>query len=115
MSPPEVNIIVCVDSRECRYLEYQGRSGAELLHSLRELVSEEGLEDRVQVTHCGCILGCTYGPRIDVSRRWSGEKLLYGATAGDVNISIRGRVEMRKLPDDLLKLVTDQLPPDPAT
>ena len=114
MSRPLVNIIVCVDSRECRYLEFQGRTGEELLHELRELVTEEGLEERVQVTPCKCILGCTYGPRIDVSRRWSGEKLLYGAAAGETSISIRGRVKFHQVPDDLLKLVTDNLPRGPA-
>ena len=110
MPRPELIIIVCIDSRECRYLEFQGRTGEELLHELGALVIDEGLEELVQVTPCRCILGCTYGPRIDVARRWSGEKLLYGAGAGETNISIRGRVKFQQIPGELRDLIADNLP-----
>lgn len=87
-----------------------GRNGPALLEELRSSVKEDGLKDRVQVTACHCILGCTYGPRIDVARRWSGEKVLYGITDGEVTISIRGRVRMLKIPAELLALALDNLP-----
>ena len=71
---------------------------------------EHGLTERVKVTHCRCIFGCTYGPRIDVAKRWSGGKALYGNVDGEVTISIRGRVKMSKIPAELLYLVLDNLP-----
>ena len=110
MSPPELNIIVCVDPRRCRWLDFGGRTGVDLLAELARLAAEQGLADRVQVTPCNCILGCTYGPRIDVARRGSGERVLYGGVAGDVTISIRGRVEMNQMPGELRDLILDNLP-----
>ena len=110
MSNRELNIIVCVDQRRCAYLRSNGRNGPEILEELKGAVEAHGLQDRVQVTHCGCIFGCTYGPRIDVAKRWSGEKALYGTMEGDVTISIRGRVEMLKIPAELLDLVLENLP-----
>ena len=106
----DLNIIVCTDRRRCSDLESDGRNGAALLQGLRSVVREHGLESRVQVTSCRCIFGCTYGPRIDVARRWSGEKALYGTTEGEVTISIRGTVKMLKIPAELLDLVLDNVP-----
>ncbi len=110
MPRPDLNIIVCVDKRRCLSAEFDGRNGPALLEDLRSTVKEYGLKDRVQVTACHCILGCTYGPRIDVARRWSGEKILYGITDREVTISIRGRVTMLKIPTELLALALDNLP-----
>jgi len=108
---PLLRIIVCIDRRRCLNMKSNGYSGLELLQGLRAVAQEHGLEDRVQVTPCRCIFGCTYGPRIDVARRWSGEKLLYGTTEGEVTISIRGKVKISKIPAELSELVLDNLPP----
>jgi hypothetical protein len=110
MPTPDLNIIVCLDRRKCLYATFHGKNGPELLEELRVTVQQSGLEDRVQVTACRCILGCTYGPRIDVAQRWSGEKVLYGTTEGRVTISIRGRVTFSRIPEDLASLITDNLP-----
>ncbi len=110
MPTPDLNVIVCVDRRKCLNARAGGRTGPALLEELRVLVQESGLEERVQVTPCRCILGCTYGPRIDVARRWSGEKLVYGTTEGETTISIRGKVKFSKIPADLAALLLDNLP-----
>ncbi len=110
MPKPDLNIIVCVDRRKCMHLRSNGRTGLELLEELQAAVEAHELKERVQVTHCQCILGCTYGPRIDVSRRWSGGKVLYGTVDGEVTISIRGRVKMSEVPAKLLDLALDNLP-----
>ena len=112
MPTPDLNVIVCVDPRKCLHATSGGRNGPELLETLSDSIRDSGLGDRVQVTPCRCILGCTYGPRIDVARRWSGEKRLYGTIEGEVGISIRGRVEMTRLPTNLTALLTDNLPPE---
>ncbi len=110
MLRPDLNIIVCVDKRRCLNAGSDGRNGPALLEELRSSVKEYGLKDRVQVTPCHCILGCTYCPRFDVARRGSGEKVLYGIIDGEVTISIRGRVRMLKIPSDSLALALDNLP-----
>ncbi|MCI0780539.1 MAG: (2Fe-2S) ferredoxin domain-containing protein, partial [Chloroflexi bacterium] len=101
---------VCVDRRRCMYLRSNGRNGPELLEELKTAIEQHGLKERVQVTQCQCILGCTYGPRIDLSKRWSREKVLYGIIDGEVTISIRGRVKMSIIPAALLDLALDNLP-----
>ncbi len=113
---PELNIVVCTDDSQCAILSSEGRNPYVVLDGLRKAVRAQGLEDTVQVTHCRCIFGCTYGPRIDVSRRWSGEKVLYGTVEGEVTISVRGRVKMRRIPSELLDILTDNLSDEvPAT
>ena len=92
------------------YLKSHGRDPAALLEELKETVEERELGERVRVTPCQCIFGCTYGPRIDVARRWSGEKLLYGTTEAKVTISVRGNVEMSEIPRVLEELILDNLP-----
>jgi predicted metal-binding protein len=111
MSQYELNVIVCTDPRRCAGASAPGGKGVDLMDSLRQVVLENGLAARVQVTECRCIFGCTYGPRIDVARRWSGEKLLYGAVEGDAAISRRGRVRFNRVPGDLGRLIFDNLPP----
>ena len=110
MPQPDLSIIVCIDPRACLIQESHGRNGANLYQDLRESIRQAGLEERARVTPCRCILGCTYGPRVDVARRWSGEKSLYGTIDGEVNISIRGRVRILELPEDLSQLINDNLP-----
>ena len=110
MAQRDLNIIVCVDPRSCLSHYSRGRNGQVLLQELRQVAHEQGLEDRVQVTPCRCIFGCTYGPRLDVAQRWSGEKALYGTSQGRVNISRRGRVDMNQIPPDLGQLLRDNLP-----
>ena len=110
MNRPDLNIIVCVDARKCLWAESYGRSGGDLLAELRRAVLEEGLEEAVQVTPCLCIFGCTYGPRIDLVQRWSGEKLLYGIGTGEVSITRRGKVSLREIPPSLPEMVWSNLP-----
>lgn len=106
----ELNVIVCTDPRRCAGASVDGRNGDDLVQDLQQVVLENGLAAQVQVTECRCIFGCTYGPRIDVARRWSGEKLLYGAVDGNAAISHRGRVRFNRIPDDLSRLLFDNLP-----
>ena len=109
MAKSELNIIVCVDPSRCLNLSYGGRNGEELLQAIQEQVRDQGLDGRVQATPCRCIFGCTYGPRIDVTNRATGEKLLYGSVEAQVNISVRGRVDMKKIPDGVIDLIRDNL------
>lgn len=113
MSQYELNVIVCTDPRRCAYASVNGCNGEDLVDDLRQIVLDNRLVEQVQITECRCIFGCTYGPRIDVARRWSGEKLIYGAVEGDAAISRRGRVRFNKIPDDLNRLIFDNLPPRP--
>ena len=110
MPPPDLNIIVCVDPRRCLQQYIHGRNGEQLLADLQQFARQEGMEDRVQVTPCRCIFGCTYGPRVDVARRWAGEKRLYGSVQGKAAISRRGAVEFSEIPPDLLDLIRQNLP-----
>ena len=110
MSQYELNVIVCTDPHRCADVSVNGCTGEDLAYDLRQFVIENGLEDLAQVTECRCIFGCTYGPRIDVARRWNGEKLMYGSGDGDATISRRGRVRFNKIPDDLSRLIFDNLP-----
>jgi hypothetical protein len=106
MQRPDLNIIVCVNPRRCLLQHSYGRSSDDLLRGLRQVVRNQRLEEQVQVNPCRCIFGCTYGPRIDVARRWSGEKVLYGTIEGEATISRRGRVEIL---EDLSRLIKDNL------
>ena len=105
-----VNIIVCTDPSRCLHRSSHGRNGEQLLQELQQVVTQHQLQDQVQVTSCHCIFGCTYGPRIDVARRWSGEKVLYGTAQGQADISRRGTVSFSEIPEDLLDLVRQNLP-----
>jgi hypothetical protein len=113
MSPPDLNIIVCVDPRRCLNRQAHGRNGEQLLEDLKLLARQEGLDGQVQITPCFCIFGCTYGPRIDIARRWSGEKLLYGCASGPAVISRRGLVEFSAIPLHLPDLIHSNLPDNP--
>lgn len=73
------------------------------------MVSERGLAGRVKATPCQCIFGCTYGPRFDVFNRSTGEKTLYGTVSGPVTISVRGRVTMERIPENLQDLIQETL------
>ena len=110
MSPADLNIIVCVDPSKCLFQQSHGRNGMQLFQALRQGVRERELGNRVQVTPCRCIFGCTYGPRVDVARRWAGDKVLYGTIQGEVTISRRGRVIFSEIPEDVLDLINDNLP-----
>ena len=106
---PDVNIIVCADEYGCGRWYHRGRQADDVLRELQEAVTEADA-GRVQITSAGCILGCTYGPRFDVARRWSGEKALYGSIDGQATITRRGRVQFVAIPDNLSQVVTDHLP-----
>ena len=106
---PDVNIVVCADEYGCQRWYSQGRNAADVLQELQDAVALEHGE-RVQITTAGCILGCTYGPRFDVARRWSGEKALYGAIAGEASITRRGRVRFAPIPAELSQVISDNLP-----
>ncbi len=107
---PDLNVIVCVDPRKCLYARSQGRSGAELLQELQVVARELGVQDAVQVTPCRRIFGCTYGPRINVAKRWSGEKVLYGSINGEATITRRGTVRFRKIPHQISRVILENLP-----
>ena len=106
---PEVNIVVCADESGCARWYHRGRNADALLAALRDALAQRN-DGRVQITTAGCILGCTYGPRFDVARRWSGEKVLYGSIAGEAAVTRRGRVRFAPIPDDLGQALTDNLP-----
>ncbi len=106
---PDVRIIVCTDEYGCGRWYHRGRAADDVLKELHDAV--DPLDDsRVQVTTAGCILGCTFGPRLDVVRRWSGEKVLYGSISGAATVTRRGRVNFAAIPDDLEQMVADNLP-----
>ncbi len=106
---PEVNVVVCTDEYGCGRWYHRGRNAADVLGDFRTATEDLG-DDRVQVTTSGCILGCTYGPRFDVVRRWSGEKALYGSITGEASVTRRGRVRFAPIPDDLGEVLSDHLP-----
>ena len=106
---PDVNIVVCADEYGCQRWYSQGRNAADVLQELQDAVTSEHGK-RVQITTAGCILGCTYGPRFDVVRRWSREKALYGAIAGEASITRRGRVRFAPIPAELSQVISDNLP-----
>ena len=114
MANPDLNVIVCLDPRECLRKQVNGRNGADLLREFREAVDQQGLAGRVQVTPCRCIFGCTYGPRMDVVQRWSGRKLLYGSIEGEATITRRGRVNFSRIPESVSQVLRDNLPPYPS-
>ena len=106
---PDVNIVVCADEYGCARWYHQGRNAGTILSELRDAIGDDAAE-RVQVTTAGCILGCTYGPRFDVARRWSGEKALYGSIAGEATVTRRGQVRFAPIPADLSQVIADHLP-----
>ena len=110
MSGNQVNFIVCIDPRRCLHLEVDGRNGRDLLAGLQASVDRQGLAEVAQITPCNCIFGCTFGPRIDVARRWSGEKQLFGSLNGSAAITRRGVVEFSRIPPDLDEFVRSNLP-----
>lgn len=111
---PEVNVVICADEYGCGRWYHRGRNAQAVLDDIRSAAARLG-GDRVQVTTSGCILGCTYGPRFDVARRWSGEKALYGSIEGEATITRRGRVRFATIPDDLDKVLSDHLPETAAS
>ena len=106
---PEVNVVVCTDEYGCGRWYHRGRNAEDVLGDFRTAAKHLG-DDRVQITTAGCILGCTYGPRFDVARRWSGEKALYGSIIGEATVTRRGRVPFAVIPDDLEQVLSDHLP-----
>ena len=109
---PDVNIVVCADEYGCGRWHHRGRNADAVLNELS--AAAEDSAGRVQVTSAGCILGCTYGPRFDVIRRWSGEKALYGSITGEATVTRRGRVSFAPIPSDLGQVITDNLPESAA-
>lgn len=106
---PEVNVVVCTDEYGCGRWYHRGRNAQAVLDDIRSAAVALN-DDRVQVTTSRCILGCTYGPRFDVVRRWSGEKALYGSIEGEATVTRRGRVGFAAIPDDLSQVLSDHLP-----
>lgn len=106
---PEVNVVVCTSDYGCGRWYHRGRNAEAVLEGLRSAADRQG-DGRVQLTTSGCILGCTYGPRFDVIRRWSGEKALYGSITGEATVTRRGRVRFAPIPDSLEAVLSDNLP-----
>ena len=109
---PDVNVVVCADEYGCGRWYHRGRNADAVLSELRAAAATA--DGRVRVTTAGCILGCTYGPRFDVARRWSGEKALYGSIAGEATVTRRGTVNFAPIPDDLHRVIEDHLPESAA-
>ena len=110
---PDVNIVVCTDEYGCGRWYHRGRNADAILSEMNDAVGADDAE-RVQITTSGCILGCTYGPRFDVARRWSGEKALYGSICGEATVTRRGRVNFAQIPDDLTRVIEAHLPESAA-
>ena len=110
---PDVNIVVCTDDYGCGRWYHRGRNADAILSDLNDAVCAEDAGN-VQVTTAGCILGCTYGPRFDVARRWSGEKALYGSISGEATVTRRGRVQFVPIPEDLGQVIENHLPDSAA-
>ncbi len=110
---PDVNVVVCTDEYGCGRWFHRERNADAVLSQLNDAVDAHHA-GKVQVTTAGCILGCTYGPRFDVARRWSGEKALYGSIAGEATVTRRGRVNFIPIPDDLAQVIEDHLPESAA-
>ena len=106
MNDTKRNIIVCTDPRRCAWIESYGRNGVELFRSIVNAVEAMEMDNQVMVTPCSCIFGCTYGPRIDLIDRETGEKTLYGIGTGEVTITRRGRVSLNEIPEDLSEMIT---------
>ena len=106
---PDVNIVVCTDEYGCGRWYHQRRNADAILEQLR-CAAEREHNGKVRVTTAGCILGCTYGPRFDVARRWSGEKALYASIAGEATVTRRGRVSFAPIPHDLAQVIADNVP-----
>ena len=110
---PDINIIVCADEYGCGRWYHRGRNADAIRDGLTEAVPGDA-DGRVQITTAGCILGCTYGPRFDVIRRWSGAKALYGSIAGEATVTRRGQVSFAAIPSDLEQVIADHLPESAA-
>ena len=110
---PDVNVVVCADDYGCGRWYHRGRNADRILDELQCAVGAYHA-GRVQVTTAGCIMGCTYGPRFDVARRWSGEKTLYGSIAGEATVTRRGKVSFAPIPSDLGQVIADHLPESAA-
>ena len=110
---PDVNIVVCTDEYGCGRWYHRGRNADAILNDLNDAVGADDAGN-VQVTTSGCILGCTYGPRFDVARRWSGEKALYGSISGEATVTRRGRVQFVPIPEDLGQVIENHLPDSAA-
>ena len=106
---PDVNIVVCTDEYGCGRWFHRGRNADAILAQLNDALAADDA-GKVQVTTAGCIMGCTYGPRFDVARRWSGEKALYGSISGEATVTRRGRVNFVPIPDSLDQVIADHLP-----
>lgn len=106
---PQVNVVVCVDDYGCGRWYHRGRDAGDVLRQLQQAARERD-DHRIQVSTSGCILGCTYGPRFDVARRWSGEKTLYGSITGEATVTRRGQVSFAEIPDRLDTVLSDHLP-----
>lgn len=110
---PDVNIVVCTDEYGCGRWFHRGKNSDAILSQLNDAVGAD-VAGKVQVTTAGCILGCTYGPRFDVVRRWSGEKALYGSISGEATVTRRGSVNFVPIPDNLAQVIEDHLPESAA-
>lgn len=94
---PKISALVCIDPSRCLQKRIDNKTPLDILWDLKNQFKEQ---DNIKVTPCKCIFGCTYGPRVDIINHETKEKTLYGSINGTVNISVRGKVEMNKIPSD---------------
>ncbi|HCG91216.1 MAG TPA: hypothetical protein DEZ08_05200 [Dehalococcoidia bacterium] len=98
----KISALVCVDSARCLWKSTNGKGPLDILWELKQLYDND---DKVTISPCRCIFGCTYGPRVDLINHDTKEKNLYGSIQGIFEISVRGKVTINQLPQDLNKLI----------
>ncbi len=81
----------------------------ELVEELTRVVSDNNLQDKVEIVQTGCLWGCTYGPRLDVEV--DGNVVLYGCADYSGVISSRGEVKIIGMDglDSISNIIYDNL------
>ena len=99
---PKISALICVDPARCLRKTVDNKTPLDILWDLKQAFDSS---DEVNVTPRKCIFGCTYGPRMDVINHETKEKTVYGSIDGKVEISVRGIVDMNKIPNNPQDLI----------
>ena len=94
---PKISALICVDPARCLWKKIDNKTPLDILWELKQAFDSS---ENVNVTACKCIFGCTYGPRMDIINHETKEKTIYGSIDGEVEISVRGVVNMNKIPNN---------------
>lgn len=123
-SPTTVLIGIDTKGQRCSYRtvrtrispkdDYKEFGPLDMYRALTQIVSgDERLRERVEVEQVGCMWGCTYGPRVDVTvnSQDGSQTFLYGNRDCEGEISVRGRVSIIGIPqlDSLQNMIYDHL------